>query len=74
MTFATQVVALDSQDLREAAPPASSMSSMLSAALARRPLTVETWLHQVEFTIGSSSQFWVEDCYAATPAIKSQPM
>ena len=46
--FATQVVALDSQDLREAAPPASSMSSMLSAALARRPLAVETWLHEVE--------------------------
>jgi len=45
--FATQVVSVDSQDLREAAPPASSMSSMLSAALARRPLAVETWL-QVE--------------------------
>ena len=46
--FATQVVSVDSQDLREAAPPASSMSSMLSAALARRPRAVETWLHQVE--------------------------
>jgi len=58
-------------DLREAAPPASSMSSMLSAALARRPLAVERVEERLDEFVASVLRIW---CLTAGPQLEGNWM